>query len=356
MGTERIRFFDGSDLKGTLLELDQENNLFWRHESSYEPIRFKFRAIESVVLDRFSKTDVDHSGKHLLRIHMKNGDKLRCDFKKLDENNLFVQTSFAKEVKVPVENLLKMEFLPQTHEILYDSSEGLSGWKSSNRKSWSAEEGDLVSVYSGSTGTTLPQKDAIEVEFEAQWERSFYLALRFFSDSDGSSYGNTGYHLSFSNNRLNLQANKRIKGRVSRETLGSAMIDEITSGKKARFSIYAHRERKEFVIRVNDREVARWKDASEDFYPEGNGILFINQGGNSYVRLKELTMTGWDGKFFPMSGKRRKTDSNGQFAIFTNGDSTEVSSSSGSGADFTPEDKRGSSSARKPFEKLGFSS
>ena len=175
IGTERIRFFDGSDLKGTLLKLDQENNLFWRHESSYEPIRFKFRAIESVVLDRFSKTTKDDSGKHLLRVHMKNGDKLRCDFKTLDKKNLVVATSFAKEVSVPVETLLKMEFLPETHEILYDSSEGLSGWKSSNRKSWAAEEGDLVSVYSGSTGTTLPQKDAIEVEFEAQWERSFYL-------------------------------------------------------------------------------------------------------------------------------------------------------------------------------------
>ena len=212
---------------------------------------------------------------------MKNGDKLRCDFKKLDEKNLFVQTSFAKEVKVPVAKLLKMEFLPETHEILYDSSEGLSGWKSSNRKSWSAEEGDLVSVYSGSTGTTLPEKDAIEVEFEAQWERSFYLALRFFSDSDGASYGNTGYHLSFSNNRLNLQANKRIKGRVSRETR-SAMIDEITGKRPVSRSMPTGKER----VRdpVNDREVARWKDASEDFYPEGNGILFINQGGNSYVR------------------------------------------------------------------------
>jgi len=342
IGTERIRFFDGSDLKGTLLKLDQENNLFWRHESSYEPIRFKFRAIESIVLDRFSKTNMDHPGKRLLRVHMRNGDKLRCDFKMLDKKNLVVATSFSQEVSIPVETLRKMEFLPETHEILYDSSEGLSGWKSSNRKSWAAEEGDLVSVYSGSTGTTLPQKDAIEVEFEAQWERSFYLALRFFSDSDGASYGNTGYHLSFSNNRLNLQVNKRIKGRVSRETLGSAMIDEITSSKKARFSIYAHRERKEFIIRVNDREVARWKDASEDFYPEGNGILFINQGGNSYMRLKELTLSGWDGKFFPMSAKQRKKDSDGQFAVFTNGDSTEVTTSNGSGDNFTLKTKRGS--------------
>mgnify|MGYP000534745365 CR=1 FL=1 len=27
IGTERIRFFDGSDLRGTLLKLDQENNI-----------------------------------------------------------------------------------------------------------------------------------------------------------------------------------------------------------------------------------------------------------------------------------------------------------------------------------------
>lgn len=342
IGTERIRFFDGSDLKGTLLELDRKNNLFWRHESSFEPICFKFQAIESVILDRFSKETIKHAGKHRLRLHMKNGDTLRCDFKSLDKSNLIVRTGFAKEVSVPVKTLLKMEFLPETHEILYDSSEGLNSWKSSNRKSWTGEEGDLVSVYSGSTGTTLPPKDAIEVEFEAQWERSFYLAIRFFSDSDGASYGNTGYHLSFSNNRLNLQANKRIKGRISRETLGSAMIDEITSSKKARFSIFAHREKKEFIVRVNDREVARWKDASEDFFPEGNGILFINQGGNSYMKLKGLTLAGWDGKFFPLSAKQRKKDSNGQFAVFTNGDSTEASSTSGSGEKFTLKTKRGS--------------
>jgi formylglycine-generating enzyme required for sulfatase activity/WD40 repeat protein len=341
IGTERIRFFDGSDLRGTLLKLDQENNIFWRHESSYKPIRFRFRAIESLVLDRFSKSGGDHSGKHLVRIRMKNGDSLRCDFTSLNQENLVVATSFAKEISVPLNALLKLEFLPDTHEILYDSSEGLSDWKSSNRKSWTGEEGDLVSSYSGSTGTTLPQKDAIEVEFEAQWERSFYLALRFFSDSDGASYGNTGYHLSFSNSRLNLQVNKRIKGRVTRETIGSATIDEITRSKKARFSIYAHRKKKEFIIRVNGREVARWKDPSEDFFPDGNGILFINQGGNSFMRLKELTLAGWDGKFFPMPAKTRKNDSSEQYAVFTNGDSTEVSSISGSGKSFSLKTKRG---------------
>jgi formylglycine-generating enzyme required for sulfatase activity/WD40 repeat protein len=350
VGTERIHFFDGSDLKGAMLKLDQKKNLFWKHDSSSDPIRFKFRAIESMIIDRSLPAGQKESRKNLLRIQMNNGDQLRCNFKKLEKKALVVETGFANEISIPVQNVRKMEFLPPTHEILFDSTEGLGKWKSSNRKSWTAEEGDLVTNYSGSTGTILPAKDAIEVEFHATWERSFYLALRFFSDSDGASYGNTGYHLSFSNNRLNLQANKRTKGRVARETIGSVTVDEITKGKTARFAIFAHRKKKEFVVRINDREVARWKDPSEDFYPDGNGMLFINQGGSSYMRLKELNISGWNGKFFPQSGGRKREDATKQYAVFTNGDSTEVSSSNGQDDSFSLETKRGT--FQVPRERL----
>ena len=341
VGTERIRFFDGSELRGAMLKLDQKKNLFWKHESSSDPIRFKFRAIESMILDRTLPDGQKEERRNLLRIHMHNGDQLRCNFKKLDKDSLLVGTGFANEISIPLKNLRRMEFLPPSHEILFDSAEGLSKWKSSNRKSWTAEDGDLVSSYSGSTGTILPKKDAIGVEFQATWERSFYLALRFFSDSDGASYGNTGYHLSFSNNRLNLQANKRTKGRINRETIGSTTINEITSSKSARIAVFAHRENKEFIVMVNNREVARWKDASEDYYPDGNGMLFINQSGSSYLRLKELSISGWDGKFFPQSGTRKREDGQKQFAVFKNGDSTDVSASSGQDDSFSLETKRG---------------
>ena len=108
--------------------------------------------------------------------------------------------------------------------------------------------GILYPYFSGSTGKSLPRKDVIEIEFDAEWERSFYLALRIFSDSDGSSYGNVGYHLSFSNNRINLQANKRIKGRIIRETLGSLIVQEMINQKKVHISLLAHRGKKEFII------------------------------------------------------------------------------------------------------------
>ena len=159
-------------------------------------------------------------------------------------------------------------------------------WKKSNTKAWTEEHGSLISVFSGSTGTTLPEVDAIEVKFEASWQRSFYLALRFFSDSDGGSYGSEGYHLSFSNNRINLQSNRKLKGRTIRETLGSVMVDSLVGVKKADFKIYAHRQHKEFIVFVNETEVARWKDPTSDHFTENSGLLFINQGGNSYLKLE----------------------------------------------------------------------
>ena len=93
----------------------------------------------------------------------------------------------------------------------------LKNGKKSNTKAWTEEQGSLISVFSSRTGSTLPAVDAIEVKFEAEWQRSFYLALRFFSDSDGGSYGSEGYHLSpFLIIRINLQSNRKLKGRTMR--------------------------------------------------------------------------------------------------------------------------------------------
>ena len=95
VGKERIRFFDGSDLKGAMIKLDEGKVLHWRNESSSEPIRFNFRGIESMVLDRKNVDEQAQSSKNLLRVHLLNGDQLRCNFRKLDRDALVVQTGFA---------------------------------------------------------------------------------------------------------------------------------------------------------------------------------------------------------------------------------------------------------------------
>jgi formylglycine-generating enzyme required for sulfatase activity len=341
-GKEKIRLFDNSELRGNLLGLDENKNLFWQNKSVKGEISFNYKSVSRILFNRLNRSSekVNDQLKRL-RLYFKNGDKLRCDFVKLSEDSLWVETGFTNQIKAPVNTIKKLEFLPSTHETLYDPSMGLENWKNSNSKSWANEDGDFVSVFSGSTGTTLPKKDVIEIEFEAEWERSFYLAIRIFSDSDGSSYGNVGYHLSFSNNRINLQVNKRKKGRIIRETLGSLMVKEIIENKKARISIMAHRDKKEFIIFINDQEVAHWKDSSEDFYPDGNGILFINQGGNSFIRLKELNISGWNSSFFPSEEMQNIPPQGTEYIVLSNGDSTILNSISGKNNSFSIKTKRG---------------
>ena len=323
---EKILLFDGSQLTGNLIMLDKRKNLFWQNESVADPISFNYRSISSINFYRsvppLKQIPHDHKS---LRLYFKNGDKLSCEFEQLTKEHLIIKSKFSECLSIPTSDIQKLEFLPISHQTLYDPSLGLQDWKKSNSKSWIIEDTDFVSVFSGSIGTTLPKKDAIEIEFEAQWERSFYLAMRIFSDSDGSTYGNEGYHLSFSNNRLNLQVNKRKKGRIIRETIGTLMLDDMMKEKKAYVHVLAHRQNKEFIIFINEKQVAHWKDSIEDFQPTGNGILLINQGGNSYIRLKQLNVSGWDGSFFPAQKKDIISQKKVEYVVMNNGDSTPVS-------------------------------
>jgi formylglycine-generating enzyme required for sulfatase activity len=350
IGRETLSFNDGSSLIGKLQEAEKEGNLVWLHRDSKNPLIFGYHAVESVIFNRVVAVDnQEPAGK--LRVKFVNQDFLRGTLISLDNKELVFKTRFNQTLRADLSDLSSIEFLPPSYKNFYDSSLDFKKWKKSNSKAWTEEKGSLISVFSGSTGTILPEVDALEVSFDATWQRSFYLALRLFSDSDGGSYGSEGYHLSFSNNRINLQSNRKIKGRTVRETLGSVMVDQLVGVKKAKFKISAHRQRKEFVVLVNGIEVARFKDSnSEDNQPQNSGLLLINQGGNSYLRLEELTIAGWSGESFSNSPNPLEGQNRNQVAYFQNGDSTPVNSTSSTTTGLRLETKRGTFEV--PFENL----
>ena len=328
IGPETLSFNDGSSLIGTLQEAEKEGNIVWHHKDSKNPLCFGYKAVESVLFNRIPTIDHEQASGQL-RVKFVNQDFLRGTLISLDSECVVFKTRFDQILRADLSDITSIEFLPDSYKVFYDSAHEFKKWKKSNSKAWTEEKGSLISVFSGSTGTILPSVDALEVSFNANWQRSFYLALRFFSDSDGGSYGSEGYHLSFSNNRINLQSNKKIKGRTVRETLGSVMVDQLVGVKKANFKISAHRQRKEFVVIVNGTEAARWKDpTSEDNQPQNSGLLLINQGGNSYLRLDELTIAGWSGESFLNNPNSAESKTGNQIAYFQNGDFTLLKSSS----------------------------
>ena len=59
------------------------------------------------------------------------------------------------------------------------------------------------------------------------------------------------------------------------------------------------------------------------------------------MKLKEVTIAGWEGEFFPLKGKDKESGSKDGFAVFTNGDSTEASTIIGKDDSFSLQTKRG---------------
>ena len=325
--SDHLRLFDGSQIRGRLIELTGNRLLQWENESSVNPLSFRFAAVDSIELAPRTvpekKPSSDKGRKALLKFT--NGDQLRGHLAKVDAKTIAVETDFAGVLATPREKIISLILLPPSHESLYDASQGFSGWKSSSKNAWRYEDGALVTSASGSLSRVLPEKDALEIEFEANWERSFYFRVQMFSDnrsaSRSSSYGSIGYDFSFSNNRLNLQAAKRKKGRLTRETIGSAEIKDLLRLKSARFRIYGNRKTKEFTVWVNDRKIASWKDGDDEFVTMGNTVSFYNQGGSSFLRLNETSISGWEGDYAPVEGLFPEEKST-TLVTLVNGDST----------------------------------
>ena len=235
MRPDRLEFFDGSLLKGELKALQARRNLVWKHPAAIGPVRFQYSSVASISLEGRTPPVDKRPSREGLRclLRFRNGDTCYGNLVGMDAENLDFSTSFAGQVKTSRTAIESLLALPQSFENLYDISEGMTGWKLPNAKAWKEEKGEFVSLSSGSMGRKFPNKETIALDFKVKWDRSFYFNMRIFSESaESTAYGSDAYNLSFSSNRVNLTANKNKKGRVVRETIGTANLSNFHHKKK----------------------------------------------------------------------------------------------------------------------------
>tara|TARA_Y100001934_G_scaffold78654_1_gene97781 strand:- start:2626 stop:6513 length:3888 start_codon:yes stop_codon:yes gene_type:complete len=321
---DRLEFFDGSLLKGELKALQARRNLLWKHPAAIGPVRFQYSSVASISLEGRTQPEDKKPSREGLRclLRFRNGDTCYGNLVGMDDKKLDFSTSFAGEVKTSRTAIESLLALPTSFENLYDISEGIGEWKLPNAKSWRQEKGEFVSLASGSMGKKFPNKETIALDFRVKWDRSFYFNLRLFSVSaESTAYGSDAYNLSFSSSRVNLTANKNKKGRVVRETIGTANLSNFHHKKTAHIMVYANRKSKTFTILVDDKRVARWQDGDDEpISDKGNAIVLYNQGGSAQLRISNLSVTGWDGDFEPPDGSKKASEVTA--VTFVNGDGT----------------------------------
>ena len=65
-GPETVSFFDGSSLLGGLKEIKDGGELIWNHKSSQNPLKFDYKAVESILFNRIENKKRDSGGSMII--------------------------------------------------------------------------------------------------------------------------------------------------------------------------------------------------------------------------------------------------------------------------------------------------
>lgn len=106
-------------------------------------------------------------------------------------------------------------------------------------------------------------------------------------------YSATGYAIYFGPGYLNVQ---RMLPGSSPIVLGQASVPSMLRRNKTRFEIRVSKEEPAVAIYADGVLLQRWRD-NAGFAGRGSGIVFANQIDGSSLRLSNLKVSEWNGKF-----------------------------------------------------------
>jgi hypothetical protein len=176
---------------------------------------------------------------------------------------------------------------------LYEGPTGLDGWTVSHMgggRSWIFRNGAFIGTNYGTIGRDMKLPDMSDIEFDLVLRGNMQFNIGIYSDR-ADNFGNC-YMLQLSNGYTELQRYSRNGGTSD---LGSTQFQNVMRRDKSHVELRTNKEKKSIWLLVDGKMVKEWTDPA-DFNGGGGNIIFSCQPG-SYVKIFDIKVTKWDGKF-----------------------------------------------------------
>lgn len=285
--TGTIRFANNDQLSGELLALDTER-LNWSSPILREPQEFWISGIAELRLPgREPDLEVDHEATLTLR----NGDRIRGQLAAVDMETIELDTWYAGRLsfrRVMVESLM----IGERPTFFYRGPEALDEWTQPSRPpSWTFQGSALRASSTGVIGREIETEgDNIRFGFDVEWRGNLRVNCVLFADTVERENVGAGYELSIQQRFMNLRR------RDTGMTIGSAAnVMEIQELERIRLEISVQRSTGTFLVHIDERLVAFWRDPDVGTGMDGNGLVFNNNVGLP-VALSNIEVSTWDGQ------------------------------------------------------------
>lgn len=292
-----LQMLDGSNLHGGLREINSTNGLTWDHPAAEEPLRLTLTNVSTV---RFESAKPPlHGFKASSRFHFKNGDELLGNILEIKDQKFRVQTWFGENLNANVNTLDAITFSAKGYNLLYEGPTGNDGWRiGRNAKSWEYKDGAFVANGADLLGRDFGLSGSATLEFELQWNGAFSLSIILYSASvDRFDYSSNAYVVYLGTGSISIQ---RVQGGAGAIMLGQTQLPDMLRRNRMRFEIRCNKEDATISLFADGKFIQRWKDSNAGgFVAKGTGIVFFSQVEPRSLKLSNIRVAEWDGRFEP---------------------------------------------------------
>lgn len=301
-----LQLSDGSSLHGTLGGIDGTNRLLWSHPASSRPLEFSMGNMASV---RFEQAQpMKHDFTPTARFQFKNGDELVGTVRSLKDNVLQFQSWFGDNVQAQLPALESILFSSRGYNLLYEGPTGTNGWRiGRNPRSWEYKDGAFIANGADLLGRDFGIKDSSTLEFDLAWSGAFSLSITLYAQViDRFDYSSSAYLVYLGTGAISVQ---RVQAGSGAVMLGQSQIPEMYRKNKMHFEIRANKEDATITLFADGKFVQRWKDTSQGgFVAKGGGIVFFSQVEARSLKISNIRVAEWDGRFEPEGMTNLPTD------------------------------------------------
>jgi hypothetical protein len=301
-----LQLTDSSTLHGSLASISETNGLVWRHPAAKEPLQFFATNIHLV---RFENAEAPtHGFTPTCRFQFKNGDELMGNIRDLSDGKLRFQSWFGDNIEAALPVLEAILFSARGYNLLYEGPTNTNGWRiGRNPRSWEYKDGAFVANGADLLGRDFGLTGSSSLEFDLSWNSAFSLSITLYAQViDRFDYSSSAYLLYLGTGSVSVQ---RVQAGAGAIMLGQAQIPEMLRRNKMRFEIRCNKEDATISLFADGRFIQRWKDSSQGgFVAKGGGIVFFSQVDTRALRLSNIRVSEWDGRFEPDSMTNLPTD------------------------------------------------
>ena len=294
-----LQLTDGSILHGSLGGIEGARQLSWAHPAAKSPLQFSLSNMTSVRFEEAVRARHDFTP--TARFQFKNGDELVGNVRAIKDNALTFQSWFGENVQAHLPALEAILFSARSYNLLYEGPTGANGWRiGKNTRSWEYKDGSFIANGADLLGRNFGLSNSATLEFDLTWNGPFSLSITLYAQViDRFDYSSSAYLIYLGNGAISVQ---RVQAGSGAVMLGQNQIPEMYRKNKMRFEIRCNKDDATITLYADGKLVQRWKDNSPGgFVAKGGGIVFFSQVEARSLKLSNIRVAEWDGRFEPES-------------------------------------------------------